>query len=83
MLLLDLFKEDLKKQDISADIQVGGEDTVFVSANVEDVVKAQVLVILCDKYHFAKGLAPLDEGGGVTIVASRRHEDYHHTPALD
>lgn len=64
MLLLDLFKEDLKKQGISADIQVGGEDTVFVGANIEDAVKAQVLVILCDKYHFAKGLAPLDEGGG-------------------
>ncbi len=68
MLLLDLFKEELKKQDIPVDIQVGGEDTVFVSANIEDVVKAQVLVILCDKYHFARGVDALDITGGESSV---------------
>jgi len=68
MLLLDLFKEDLKRQDIPADIQVGGEDTVFVGANLNDVVKAQVLTILCDKYHFARGVETLDIAGGESGV---------------
>lgn len=68
MLLLELFKQDLEQQHISAHIQIGGEDTVFVSAEVEDVVKGQILTILCDKYHFARGIKPLDDEGGATSV---------------
>ncbi len=68
MLLLDLFKEDLEKQGISANVQVGGEDTVFVGANLDDVVKAQILTILCDKYHFARGVETLDIAGGESGV---------------
>lgn len=64
MLLLDMFKEDLGKYNIDVDVQVGGEDTVFVSAVVEDVVKAQILSVLCDKYHFAKGFKRIDFEGG-------------------
>ena len=52
MSYLEMFKEDLKRQNIEAVVQVGGEDTVFVSSAVPDVVKAQILTILCDKYHF-------------------------------
>lgn len=54
MLLFDPFKEELAKY-VEANVQVGGEDTVFVSFATDDVVKAQEGVIVADKYHFAKG----------------------------
>lgn len=54
MLLFDPFKEELAKY-VEANVQVGGEDTVFVSFATNDVVKAQEGVIVADKYHFAKG----------------------------
>lgn len=54
MLLLDMFKRELAKY-VEADVQVGGEDTVFVSFATDDVVKAQEGIIIADKYHFAKG----------------------------
>lgn len=53
--LLEMFENDLKCQNIRATIQVGGEDTVFACTEVDDVVKAQIFAILCDKYRFAKG----------------------------
>lgn len=54
MLLFEPFKEELAKY-VEANVQVGGEDTVFVSFATNDVVKAQEGVIVADKYHFAKG----------------------------
>lgn len=54
MLLFDTFKEDLAKY-VKANIQTGGADTVFVTFEANDVTKAQCGIIICDKYHFAKG----------------------------
>lgn len=54
MLLFESFKEDLAKY-VEANVQVGGEDTVFVTFSTNDVVKAQEGVIVADRYHFAKG----------------------------
>lgn len=54
MLLFEPFKEELAKY-VEANVQVGGENTVFVSFATDDVVKAQEGVIVADKYHFAKG----------------------------
>lgn len=68
MLLFEMFTDDLNSQGIQANIQVGGEDTVFVHASLDDVVKAQVLVILCDKYRFAKGGKLTVSEGGETDV---------------
>lgn len=68
MLLFNMFTDDLNKQGIQANIQVGGEDTVFVHASLADVVKAQILVILCDKYRFAKGDELIEIEGGETDV---------------
>lgn len=54
MLLFEVFKKDLAKY-VDANVQVGGENTVFVSFTTDDVVKAQEGVIIADRYHFAKG----------------------------
>lgn len=54
MLLLEMFKRDLASY-VDADIQVGGEDTVFVTFVSKDVAKAQCGMIIADKYYFAKG----------------------------
>lgn len=62
MLLLEMFKKELAKY-VIANVQVGGEDTVFVTFEADDVVKAQEGVIIADKYHFAKG-----GGDGVEIL---------------
>ena len=61
MLLLDMLVHDLEEQGIHTSIQVGGEDTVFVTGEEDDIVKIQILAILCDKYHFAKGVKPLSD----------------------
>lgn len=53
MLLMEPFKAELA-QFVKANIQVGG-DTVFVTFETDDVVKAQEGIIICDKYHFTKG----------------------------
>ena len=55
MLFFDMFVEELRKHGIKANIEVGGGDTVFAGAVLDDVVKAQIFVILCDKYRLAKG----------------------------
>lgn len=49
------FKEDLKKQDIKADVQERPDGSVMFSCTVQDVVKAQIFTILVDKYRFMKG----------------------------
>lgn len=61
MLLLDMLVADMARHLNNIDIQVGGEDTVYVSFFTEDIVKVQTIAILCDKYRFGKNLAPLSE----------------------
>lgn len=61
MLLLNMMVADMAKYLDNIDIQVGGEDTVYVSFFTEDIVKVQAIAILCDKYRFGKNLAPLSE----------------------
>jgi len=56
MSLMDMMVEDLKKRLPSIDVQVGGEDTVFVSFSTSDIVKVQEISIICDKYVFGSGL---------------------------
>ena len=51
MRFLPSLEADLAKH-VKCNIQVGGEDTVFVNCVTEDVVKGQIVVILCDKYRF-------------------------------
>lgn len=63
MLLLQMFQDDLA-QYVKAEVQAGG-DTVFVTFTTDDVVKAQEAIIICDKYHFAKGMTP--EGGDTGV----------------
>lgn len=53
MSLLDFFTKEIT-QYVDAHVQVGGEDTVFVFFQTDDVVKAQEGVIIADKFHFAK-----------------------------
>jgi len=68
MLFLPMLTEDLEKQGIPVVLQTGGDDTLFVSGEIEDIVKLQILCILCDKYHFAKGLIPATLEGDDTGV---------------
>lgn len=49
------FKDDLKKQNIKAEIQERPDGSVMFSCTVQDVVKAQIFTILVDKYRFMKG----------------------------
>lgn len=49
------FKDDLKKQGIKADVREKPDGSVMFSCTVEDVVKAQIAVIIMDKYRFMKG----------------------------
>ena len=62
MLLLNMMVADLSKHLDKIDVQVGGEDTVFVSFFTEDIVKVQVIAIICDNYRFGKDLTPLKDG---------------------
>ena len=55
MLLLDMMTKDLAKHVENINVQVGGEDTVFVSFFSDDVVKVQIVAIICDKYRFGRG----------------------------
>ena len=54
MSLFDSFKSELGKY-VTASVQVGGEDTVFVSFCTDDVSKAQCGIIVAERYRFAKG----------------------------
>ena len=44
-------------------VQVGGNDTVFVDFYSDDVVKVQIVAIICDKYRFGRG----DNGSEVLL----------------
>lgn len=52
MLLLDSLERELAAQGICAEFVTEAPDIVTITTTVGDVVKAQVFVILCDKYHF-------------------------------
>lgn len=58
MLLLNLMIQEISKHVDNIDIQVGGEDTVFVSFFSEDIVKVQIVAIICDKYRFGENIDP-------------------------
>lgn len=55
MLLVDAMVADLKKRLPTVDVQVGGEDTVFVSFTTDDIVKVQEISIICDLYYHGGG----------------------------
>lgn len=54
MQLFEMFEKDLAKY-VNATVQVGGQDTVFVTFTTDDISKAQCGVIVCDKYAFGGG----------------------------
>lgn len=58
MLLLNLMIREISQHVDNIDIQVGGEDTVFVTFCSEDIVKVQIVAIICDKYRFGKNIDP-------------------------
>lgn len=58
MLLLNMMIQELSKHVDNIDIQVGGEDTVFVNFYSEDIVKVQIVAIICDKYRFGENIDP-------------------------
>ena len=58
MLLLNMMIQELSKHIDNIDIQVGGEDTVFVNFCSEDIVKVQIVAIICDKYRFGENIDP-------------------------
>lgn len=43
---------DLARRHDGIDVQVGGDDTVYVTFSSDDICKVQVLSIICDKYYF-------------------------------
>lgn len=55
MLLLNMMIQDISKRIDQIDIQVGGENTVFVTFSTNDIVKVQEISIICDKYNFGGG----------------------------
>lgn len=59
MLLLNMMIQDLAKYIANIDVQVGGEDTVFVSFFTEDIVRVQEVAIICDKYRFGCQEGPI------------------------
>ena len=59
MLFLNMLIQDLSKLVGSVDVQVGGEDTVYVSFFSEDIVKVQEVAIICDKYRFGCQTGPI------------------------
>ena len=55
MLLFDMMVQELAQHIDNVNIQVGGEDTVFVNFCSDDIVKVQIVAIICDKYKFGGG----------------------------
>lgn len=51
--MVNKLAEEISKQGIPVNIEVGFLDTLFITTNVNDVTKAQVFCILVDKYRFA------------------------------
>lgn len=58
MLLLNMMIQELSKHIDAIDVQVGGEDTVFVNFCSDDIVKVQIVAIICDKYRFGENIDP-------------------------
>lgn len=58
MLLLNMMIQEISKHVDNIDIQVGGGDTVFVNFCSEDIVKVQIVAIICDKYRFGENINP-------------------------
>lgn len=50
--LVNMFVKDVSKRIDAIDIQVGGENTVYVTFSTSDIVKVQEIAIVCDKYMF-------------------------------
>ena len=63
MLLLNMMINELSNHVDNIDVQVGGEDTVFVTFCSDDIVKVQIVAIVCDKYRFGRG----DNGSEVLL----------------
>lgn len=61
MLFFNMLLNDLSNLVSSIDVQVGGENTVFVSFFSEDIVKVQEVAIICDKYRFGDKKGPTAE----------------------
>lgn len=55
MALVNMLVQDVSKRIDTIDIQVGGENTVYVTFSSEDIVKVQEICIICDKYIFGGG----------------------------
>ena len=58
MLLLNMMIQELSQHIDAIDVQVGGEDTVFVNFYSDDIVKVQIVAIICDKYRFGENIDP-------------------------
>lgn len=52
--------QELSKHIDNIDIQVGGEDTVYVNFFSDDIVKVQIVAIICDKYRFGENIDPME-----------------------
>lgn len=60
VLLLNQMIRELGKHIDDIDVEVGGEDTVFVNFCSDDIVKVQIVAIICDKYRFGENINPED-----------------------
>lgn len=58
MLLLNLMIQEISKHVDNISIQAEGEDTVHVSFSSDDIVKVQIVAIICDKYRFGENIDP-------------------------
>ena len=60
MLLLNLMIQEISKHVDNISVQAVGEDTVYVSFSSDDIVKVQIVAIICDKYRFGENINPED-----------------------
>lgn len=60
MLLLNLMIQEISKHVDNISVQAGGEDTVYVSFSSDDIVKVQIVAIICDKYRFGENIDPME-----------------------
>lgn len=58
MSLLNLMVEEISKYIDNISIQATGKDTVLVSFCSDDIVKVQIVAIICDKYRFGENIDP-------------------------
>lgn len=55
LLLLDMMTKDIMKHDVNASIEVKDGTTVQVEFSSDDIVKVQLVSIICDKYRLGSG----------------------------